>query len=356
VRGAEAGELTLLRYSWRGDERCQAHPLQPTSTRDSGAFEVLHGQLRAGTDPTEDARQRSSAYSTTSTTRANFDRGHHQTELVARKIVRLRLPRIWGCFLSSPTSRTSVATIHTPCVIVSSLRRITGLVMGGEVRVRPRRRAQTLARAYAVFSAGCAWRHSREYDKVMVRRFGSPSASNVLVSSLAPQGWSDFNIVGPTWPARTRLQVWQKTAEREHLRTTPYSSRRCTERSRSNRPSTTTRLDANPKSPRTPTSEGLQYSFIDQWAGHRHGRPHNVIASARDGGKRTVILGGHSLGGAKPLSTRPGISTAGRLQGHSGHHRNRCDAGGTAPTGVTAITTAAQATQALSILRQRTVA
>src|SRR5690349_2303770 len=49
-----------------------------------------------------------------------------------------------------------------------------------------------------------------QYNKVMVRRFGSPSATTVLV--LVPGtlgGASDFNIVGPYLAAHVRnLQVW----------------------------------------------------------------------------------------------------------------------------------------------------
>lgn len=142
------------------------------------------------------------------------------------------------------------------------------------------------------------------YDKVMVRRFGSPSATNVLV--LVPgtlAGAADFDIVGPYLAEHVpNLQIWAEMRREGALEDNALLLKVLNGAANVNEA-----FDyylgwiADPKV--TPHYQPLQasaYRFVDQWGlAVAMGDLHNVIELARDGGKRTVILGGHSLGGAE---------------------------------------------------------
>jgi hypothetical protein len=142
------------------------------------------------------------------------------------------------------------------------------------------------------------------YDKVMVRRFGSPSARNVLV--LVPGdlgGAGDFDIVGPYLARHVPdLQVWAEMRREGALEDNTVLLKtlhgKATVQQAFNYylgwladPGITDHYKPLTSS---------QDRFADSWGlAVAMGDLHNVIDKARDGGKRTVILGGHSLGGAE---------------------------------------------------------
>jgi len=138
----------------------------------------------------------------------------------------------------------------------------------------------------------------------MVRRFGSPNASKVLV--LVPgdlAGAADFNIVGPYLAAHVPgLQVWAEMRREGALEDNSVLLKALH--------GTATLQDAfnyylgwldNPAiSPHYQPLNAKQYGFVDQWGLNVAMEDlHAVILKARDHGHRTVILGGHSLGGAE---------------------------------------------------------
>lgn len=193
-------------------------------------------------------------------------------------------------------------------------------------------------------------------DKVMVRRFGSPSASNVLV--LVPGtlgGAGDFDIVGPYLAAHVpNLQVWAEMRREGALEDD-------TELLAAEHGKVTVQQAfnyylgwlANPKiSPHYQPLSNAAYAFADDWGlAVAMGDLHNVIERARDGGRRSVILGGHSLGGAEAciypvwdFDGRGGYRDLIGIIGIDG------DAGGSTFFGSTPITTAAQAQAQLATL------
>jgi hypothetical protein len=142
------------------------------------------------------------------------------------------------------------------------------------------------------------------YDKVMVRRFGSPTATNVLV--LVPgtlAGAADFDIVAPYLAAHVpNLQVWAEM-RREGALEDNSMLLRVLNGTATIQQAFNYYLGWIADSSITPHYQPLkasQFQFADQWGlAVAMGDLHNVIELARNGGKRTVILGGHSLGGAE---------------------------------------------------------
>ena len=144
-----------------------------------------------------------------------------------------------------------------------------------------------------------------KYDRVQVRRFGSPSAPNVLV--LVPgtlAGAADFDIVGPYLAAHVpHLQVWAEMRREGALQTQTKVLRQALHGKTSVTHAFNYYLGwiANPAvtshyRPLNPT----KFGYVDQWGlATAMGDLHKVVERARDGGKRSVILGGHSLGGAE---------------------------------------------------------
>ena len=142
------------------------------------------------------------------------------------------------------------------------------------------------------------------YDRVMVRRFGSPNATNVLV--LVPgtlAGAADFDIVGPYLAEHVpNLQVWaemrREGALEDNSMLLNVLNGKATIQQAFNY-----YLGWITNSTITPHYQPLKasdFGFADQWGlAVAMGDLHNVVELARDGGKRTVILGGHSLGGAE---------------------------------------------------------
>jgi hypothetical protein len=195
-----------------------------------------------------------------------------------------------------------------------------------------------------------------KYDRVTVRRFGSPAATNVLV--LVPgtsAGAGDFDIVGPYLARHVpNLQVWAENRRESALEDNSVLLKvlhgKATAQQAFNyylgwidNPKITTHYQP---------LKASQYSFVDQWGlATAMGDLHNVIGLARDDGRRTVILGGHSLGGAEAsiyaawdFDGRPGYKDIAGIVGIDG------DAGGAGPAGASALTTAAEANASLSSL------
>lgn len=195
-----------------------------------------------------------------------------------------------------------------------------------------------------------------KYDKVIVRRFGSPSAANVLV--LVPgtvAGAADFDIVGPYLAAHVpNLQVWAEMRREGALEDNSMLLQvlhgQATVQQAFNY---YLGWLANPKiTNHYQPLNAKDYQFVDQWGlAVAMGDLHNVVELARDGGHRTVILGGHSLGGAEAsiypawdFNGRAGYLDLGGIIGIDG------DAGLSSGFGQTPVTTAQQADQALSQL------
>jgi hypothetical protein len=157
------------------------------------------------------------------------------------------------------------------------------------------------------------------YDHVRVRRFGDPSARKVLVLVPGTQaGAADFDIVGPYLVRHVPdLQVWAEMRREAALQDDSVIQ--------SALHGHTTLQEAldyyvgwigdsaitNHYRPLLPAS----YGFVDQWGlAVAMGDLHRVILDARDHGRRTVILGGHSLGGIDAA-----IYSAWDFGGHAGY-------------------------------------
>ena len=195
-----------------------------------------------------------------------------------------------------------------------------------------------------------------QYDKVMVRRFGSPSATNVLV--LVPgtsAGAADFDIVGPYLATHVpNLQVWAEMRREGALEDDSMLLKGLHHQASPQKVfNYYVGWIANPKiSPHYQPLRASQYGFVDDWGlAVAMGDLHNVIALARDAGKHTVILGGHSLGGAEAsiypvwdFNGRGGYKDIAGIIGIDG------DAGLSSSFGQAPTTTAAAANAALAKL------
>jgi hypothetical protein len=191
------------------------------------------------------------------------------------------------------------------------------------------------------------------YDKVQVRRFGAPSASNVLV--LVPgtlAGAADFDIVGPYLASHVpNLQVWAEMRREGALQTQRKVLAQALHGKTSIKHAFNYYLGflANPAvKTHYQALNAAKYQFVDQWGlATAMGDLHKVVERARDGGKRSVILGGHSLGGAEAA-----IYPAWDFNGRAGYRDIKGIIGidGDEPMGGTTLKTAAQANTALGTL------
>jgi hypothetical protein len=143
-----------------------------------------------------------------------------------------------------------------------------------------------------------------QYDQVQVSRYGSPSARKVLV--LVPgtlAGAADFSLIGPYLAAHVPgLQVWAQERREGALEDNSVLL--------SLLAGTTTLQSAfdyylgwlgNPSiTPHFQPLDPAKFAFVDGWGLNVAMEDlRAVILLARDGGRRTVILGGHSLGAAE---------------------------------------------------------
>ena len=142
------------------------------------------------------------------------------------------------------------------------------------------------------------------YDKVSVRRFGSPSATHVLVLVPGTNGGAgDFDLVAPYLVTHDPgLQVWAEMRREGALQDDSVIQ--------SALAGTTTYQqafdyylgylsDPSIKNHYEPLAAS-DYQFVQQWGMAVAMNDLNaVIEKARDGGTRTVTLGGHSLGGTE---------------------------------------------------------
>jgi len=160
-----------------------------------------------------------------------------------------------------------------------------------------------------------------QYDQVQVREFGSPAASHVVVLMPGTYGGAgDFDLVAPYLVQHVPdLQVWSVMRREGALQDESLIQ--------STLAGTTTLTDAfdyylgwlTDKSI-TVHYQPLQnadYAFATQWGlAVALDDLHAVVLAARDGGARTVTLGGHSLGGTVAaayatwdFSGQPGYAT-----------------------------------------------
>lgn len=143
-----------------------------------------------------------------------------------------------------------------------------------------------------------------QYNRVSYRRYGPASAKKVLV--LVPgtlAGAGTFDVVAPQIVERVPgLQVWAQDRRENLLEDTALL-----ERVRAGRATPKQALDyylgwiADPSiQPRYRPRTNAETAFGKSW-GLRVAMEdlRRVILRARDGGRRTVILGGHSLGGGE---------------------------------------------------------
>lgn len=142
------------------------------------------------------------------------------------------------------------------------------------------------------------------YDRVQVRRFGSPSASHVLVLVPGTNGGAgDFDLVAPYLATHVPgLQVWSEMRREGALQDDAII--------RSTLAGKTTAQQAfdyylgwlaDPSiTHHYQPLAAADYRFVDQWGmAVAMNDLHAVIVKAQDGGKHTVTLGGHSLGGTE---------------------------------------------------------
>jgi hypothetical protein len=143
-----------------------------------------------------------------------------------------------------------------------------------------------------------------KYDKVMVRRYGSPSAKNVLV--LVPgtfAGASDFAIVGPYLAKHVpSLQVWAEDRREGALEDDSMLIKGVKGQATVQQVFNfyTGWLADKTISPHYQPLDASKFGFVKRW-GLKVAMEdlHRVILKARAGGRRKVILGGHSLGGGE---------------------------------------------------------
>lgn len=142
------------------------------------------------------------------------------------------------------------------------------------------------------------------YDNVQVRAFGSPSAPHVLVLVPGTNGGAgDFDLVAPYLVQHVPgLQVWS-----EMRREGALQDESVVQSTLAGSTSLQHMFDyylgwiGNPKvtdhyQPLKPSD----YSFVDDWGmAVAMNDLHAVIERASNGGKNTVTLGGHSLGGTE---------------------------------------------------------
>jgi len=143
-----------------------------------------------------------------------------------------------------------------------------------------------------------------QYDRVQVRRFGNPSASHVLVLVPGTNGGAgDFDLVAPYLAAHVPdLQVWS-----EMRREGALQDESVVQSTLAGRTTTTQMFDyylgwiADPAiTHHYQPLQAADYPFVADWGmAVAMDDLHAVIVRAADGGRRTVTLGGHSLGGTE---------------------------------------------------------
>jgi len=142
------------------------------------------------------------------------------------------------------------------------------------------------------------------YDQVQVRRFGSPGAPHVLVLVPGTNGGAgDFDLVAPYLVTHVPgLQVWAEMRREGALQDDAVIRSALAGRS-----TVTQAFDyylgwiADPSvTVHYQPLEASDYEFVQQWGmAVAMNDLHAVIVKAADSGRRTVTLGGHSLGGAE---------------------------------------------------------
>jgi hypothetical protein len=143
-----------------------------------------------------------------------------------------------------------------------------------------------------------------KYDKVQVRRYGSPDAPKVLV--LVPgtfAGAADFDIVGPYLASHVPgLQVWAEMRREGALVDNAMLIAGAAGKASLQQVFdyyVGWLADKRITHHYQPLSNA-DYPFAKDWGlAVAMGDLHDVVGMARDGGRREVILGGHSLGGSE---------------------------------------------------------
>ena len=157
----------------------------------------------------------------------------------------------------------------------------------------------------------------QRFDHVMIRRYGSPNARKVLV--LVPGflgGAGDFALVGPYLAAHVPgLQVWAETRREGALEDDGMLIKGLLGQATVQQVYDYYLGWLVPDSGISPHYQPLnakQYGYVDRWGlTVAMNDLHAVIVKARAGGRRTVILGGHSLGGSE-ASIYPAWDFSGR--------------------------------------------
>ncbi len=157
------------------------------------------------------------------------------------------------------------------------------------------------------------------YDRVRVRRFGSPTATHVLVLVPGTNGGAgDFDIVAPYLATHVPdLQVWAQMRREGALQNTSVIESTLTGATTYQKafdyylgwlsdPSITDHYQPLDKA---------DYRYVAQWGmAVAMNDLHAVIEKARHDGSRTVTLGGHSLGGVEAA-----VYAAWDFDGHAGY-------------------------------------
>lgn len=196
-------------------------------------------------------------------------------------------------------------TSHRAVAVLVVIGTLIGACSGGG-GTHPAATSRSSAPPEAIFTVATphAAGSPARYDKVQIRRYGKPDASRVLV--LVPGtfgGAADFDIVGPYLAAHVPdLQVWAEMRREGALEDNSMLLRGLAGTATPQQV-----LDyyigwvSNPKiSPHYQPLSNSETAYAQQWGlATAMNDLHAVITQARDGGRRQVILGGHSLGGTE---------------------------------------------------------
>jgi hypothetical protein len=143
-----------------------------------------------------------------------------------------------------------------------------------------------------------------KYDQVQVRTFGNPSAKHVLVLVPGTNGGAgDFDLVGPYLATHVPgLQVWSEMRREGALQdeSVIQSTLAGTTSSQKMFDYYLGWLADKGVTDHYQPLKPADFAFVDDWGmAVAMNDLHAVIMKARQGGRRTVTLGGHSLGGTE---------------------------------------------------------
>jgi len=220
---------------------------------------------------------------------------------------------------SAAAALAALLAVALPCAPAAGASGAAPAAVGASVAPAPASAAVAVRSTVFTVRTPSAPGTPRRYDQVRVRRYGPASARAVLV--LVPGtfgGAGDFHVLGPALVRRVPgLQVWAQMRREGALHDTTML-----EHARAGRATVSAAFDyylgwlANAAvRPHYQPLDASRFGFVKGW-GLKVALDdlHAVVQRARAGGRRTVVLGGHSLGAsvagiypAWDFGGRPGV-------------------------------------------------